>query len=57
MSENTVVSYSIDRRVKRQLEKIATAAGTTPSAMLRFFLSKRCNAPETRATKKKTARK
>lgn len=56
MSENTVVSYSIDRRVKRQLEKIATAAGSTPSAMLRFFLSKRCNAPEPKATKRNASK-
>lgn len=55
MSENTVVSYSIDRRLKRQLEKIAAAAGSSPSAMLRLFLSKRCNAPKDKATKRKAA--
>lgn len=46
MEKNTITtSFSIDRRLKKQLEKFAIAAGSNPSALLRFFLTKRCNAP------------
>jgi hypothetical protein len=41
-----VASFAVDRRLKRQLEKLAAAAGSNPSALLRFFLAKRCNAPD-----------
>jgi len=43
--KNNVVSFGIDRRVKRQLEKMSQASGMTPSDLTRFFLSKRCIAP------------
>ncbi len=44
-SKSVVTVFSVDRRIKRALDKKAAAGGMTPSALVRFFLAKRCNAP------------
>jgi hypothetical protein len=40
-----VASFKIDRRINRQLEKMAKAGGVSKSKLTLFFLEKRCIAP------------
>jgi hypothetical protein len=44
-NKSAVASFSIDRRVNIQLEKMAKAGGVSKSKLALFFLEKRCIAP------------
>lgn len=47
-NKSVVVSFGLDRRIVAQLKKVAAATNSTPSAIARFFLEKRCITPVTK---------